>query len=343
MFRSHGRRLDFLPQIGMQVMAYGRISVYERGGRYQFYAEVLQPAGRGELALAFARLKARLEEEGLFAPERKRPLPRFPRSIGVVTSPTGAAIHDIISVLSRRAPGVRVVLRPVRVQGPGAALEIAAGIADLNRFGATDILVVGRGGGSPEDLWPFNEEVVARAIYRSAIPVISAVGHEVDFTIADHVADRRAPTPSAAAEIVAQERTALIRHTQQYRQRLDRAMANLLGAAARRLQDLAPPRLLRRLQDRLDQTSQYVDERRRDLVVAFERVVRACEHELGQRTAKLQALSPLAHLARGYSLCQRRADGALVRAASQLQVGDLVDLRFQQGGAAARVEELRDD
>lgn len=338
MFRHQGRKLGFTPERGMQIMCYGHISVYERGGRYQFYAEQMQPAGQGELALAFERLKLKLEEEGLFAPERKRPLPRFPRSVGVVTSPTGAAIRDIINVLTRRSPGVQIILRPCRVQGPGAAGEIAAAIADLNRYGAVDILIVGRGGGSPEDLWPFNEEVVARAIYRSEKPVIAAVGHEVDYTIADYVADYRAPTPSAAAEVVVQEHTALLQGVGERRQRLSQAMEKLLAAHERRLQDMDPDRLFRRLSDRLQQTSQYVDERRQDLVRSFAWFIRSRRQEWQSSSVRLQTLSPLAHLARGFSLCQRQEDGTVVRSSRQVQPEELVNLRFHQGSATARIE-----
>ena len=343
MFKWQARHLSFTPEPGMQVMAYGHISVYERGGRYQFYAAQLQPAGVGELALAFEQLKNRLESAGLFAPERKRPLPPYPRTIGVVTSPTGAAIRDIIDVLQRRAPGLQIILCPARVQGPGAADEIARAIADLNRHAGVDILIVGRGGGSAEDLWPFNEEIVARAIYRSEKPVISAVGHEIDYTIADYVADYRAPTPSAAAEIVAQEHSALLRQVVEQRRRLGSAMDGLLTHYEQRLQQMDPQRLFRRLQDRLDQTSQYVDERRRDLATAFDWYMRTRVEALRTAGVHLEALSPLGNLDRGFSLCERREDGRLVRASADLRPGDRVKLRFHRGSADATVEEISDE
>ena len=210
MFKWQAAKLSFEPEQGMQALVYGHVSVYERAGRYQFYATQIKPSGVGELALAFEQLKNRLETEGLFAADRKRPLPAYPQKVGVVTSPTGAAIRDIVQVLARRAPGLQIVLSPARVQGEGAAAEIAKAIADLNQLDDIDILIVGRGGGAPEDLWPFNDEAVARAIYQSAKPVISAVGHEIDYTIADYVADYRAPTPSAAAELVVPEQLALV-------------------------------------------------------------------------------------------------------------------------------------
>ena len=343
MFKWQARTLSFTPEPGMQVMAYGHISVYERGGRYQFYAAQLQPAGVGELALAFEQLKNRLESEGLFAPERKRPLPPYPRTIGVVTPPTGAAIRDIIDVLQRRAPGLQIILCPARVQGPGAADEIARAIADLNRSPGVDILIVGRGGGSQEDLWPFNEEIVARAIYRSEKPVISAVGHEIDYTIADYVADYRAPTPSAAAEIVAQEHSALLRQVVEQRRRLVGAMDGLLNHYEQRLQHMDPQRLFRRLQDRLDQTSQFVDERRRDLATAFDWYMRTRIEALRTAGVHLEALSPLGNLDRGFSLCERRENGRLVRASADLQPGDRVKLRFHRGSADATIEEISDE
>jgi exodeoxyribonuclease VII large subunit len=262
--------------------------------------------------------------------------------VGVVTSPTGAAIRDIVQVLGRRAPGVEIVLRPARVQGPGAAEEIARGIADLNRFPGIDILIVGRGGGSPEDLWPFNEEIVARAIYQSARPVISAVGHEIDSTIADYVADCRAPTPSAAAELVVREHRALRQQVVEQRQRLIHAVNRQLAHGAQRLQDLDPPRLCRRLRDRLEQTSQYVDERRRDLVAALDGHLRARAQAFRTAAVHLQALSPLGQLARGFSVCERLDDRRLVRRSEELQRGDKVKLRFHRGSAVASVEELSD-
>ncbi|EES72230.1 exodeoxyribonuclease VII, large subunit, partial [Paenibacillus sp. oral taxon 786 str. D14] len=201
MFASYNQRLPFRPKEGTRVIARGNVSVYERDGQYQFYVTHMQPDGVGSLYLAFEQLKQKLEAEGLFAPGRKRPLPRFPKTIGVVTSPTGAAVRDILTTLGRRYPQAAVILYPVLVQGKGAAPSIVKAIRTLNAMGEADVLIVGRGGGSLEELWAFNEEQVARAIYESAIPVISAVGHETDFTIADFVADLRAATPTAAAEL----------------------------------------------------------------------------------------------------------------------------------------------
>ena len=343
LFKGQARHLAFNPQPGMQVMAYGNISVYERGGRYQFYVLQLHPAGIGELSRAFEQLKKRLETEGLFAADHKRPLPPYPQTIGIVTSPTGAAIRDIVQVLQRRAPGLQLVLRPASVQGAAAAAEIAQAIADLNHYPGIDILIVGRGGGSPEDLWPFNEEVVARAIYQSALPIISAVGHEIDYTIADYVADYRAPTPSAAAEIVAQDRTVLLGRVIDRRRRLEKGIGHLLDYYQQRWLAQEPQRLLHRLQDYLAQRSQYIDERRHDLAHAFDWSMHTYQQSLRTALIHLQALSPLASLARGFTLCHRSADDRLVRTSQDLQPGDRIRLRFHRGGAVATVEETEND
>jgi exodeoxyribonuclease VII large subunit len=209
LFRNRARRIRFELGDGIHVVAFGSVEVYAQRGEYQFVVELLEPRGLGALQLAFEQRKARLGAEGLFDASRKRPLPSFPRTIGIVTSPSGAALRDMLRVIGRRFAGLSIVLAPARVQGEGAAAEIAQGIADLNRAGEVDVIIVGRGGGSLEDLWAFNEENVARAIVASKVPVISAVGHEVDFTIADFVADLRAPTPSAAAELVVREKQAI--------------------------------------------------------------------------------------------------------------------------------------
>ena len=342
MFKWQARNMDFEPQAGDQVVVYGRVSVYERGGRYQFYAAQLQPAGVGEMALAFERLKLRLEEEGLFEQSRKRALPAFPQTVGIVTSATGAAIRDIIQVLGRRAPGVQLVLRPARVQGLGAAGEIARAIEDLNQHTDADILIVGRGGGSPEDLWCFNDEAVARAIYQSAVPVIAAIGHEVDYTIADYVADYRAPTPSAAAEIVVQEYGLLQDRVRDWRQRLAAAVEGRLDACAQRLDHLDAQRLLRRFEDRFAQTDQFLDERRQALGTALEVYMRNRAEPLRTAAVRLQALSPLASLARGFAVCQQLPDGQVVSDSRQLRIGEQVKMRFHQGEALCKVEELSD-
>lgn len=339
MFKWQAGSLSFSPQQGMQVQVYGHISVFERAGKYQLYAEQIKPAGVGELAIAFEQLKNRLATEGLFDESRKRPLPPYPRKIGVVTSPTGAAIRDIIQILDRRAPDIEVVLCSARVQGEGAAAEIAAAIASLNQLDDIDVLIVGRGGGAPEDLWPFNDESVARAIYQSPQPVISAVGHEIDYTIADYVADCRAPTPSAAAEIVARERSTLRERVAEQHGRLLAEMERYLSSLEERLRHCDPDRLCARLDDHLQQQSLYLDERCQALSTAFDWFLRTRFEALATATTRLDDLSPLTSLARGFALVERVANKRLVRDGNELQPGDKLQLRFHRGGAICRVEE----
>lgn len=340
MFKREGQSLSFEPAVGDQVLAWGRVSIYERSGRYQLYVAHMQPAGVGELAQAFERLKAKLDAEGLFDPGRKRPLPPFPQTIGIVTSPTGAAVRDIINVLQRRAPGIQLILAPARVQGPGAAAEIAKAIEDLNRCPDVDILIVGRGGGAPEDLWPFNEEVTARAIYASTRPVIAAVGHEVDYTIADYVADYRAPTPSAAAEVVAQEHGSLLRRVADLQQRLLTDMRHRLSYGAQEVRARDPRRLIQALEGRLRQVDQYADERRQALGAALDGQMRARTEALGRAVLRLDALNPLSGLARGFAFCEDAASRAPLRQAADLAPGQRLRLRFHKGQALCRVEEI---
>jgi len=339
MFRGQVRRLRFNPEDGMQVICRGRVSVYRPRGELQLIIDTVEPAGVGALQLAFEQLKASLAAEGLFAAERKRPLPAFPRRIGVVTSATGAAVRDILNVLGRRAVGVEVVLRPVRVQGEGAGEEIAAAIVDLNQLaGGLDVMIVGRGGGSLEDLWAFNEEVVARAVFGSKCPVISAVGHETDWTICDFVADLRAPTPSAAAELVVKSRQELESHLDQLLMRLAaqmRGRLRLLQEVVTGLQRrLIPPQQqfqlhrsrLAQLQDRLE--------------VAIDGRLRQTRQRLTLAAARLDVLSPLRTLDRGYSLVYKMPEKVLVRDAGEVERGDLLEARLARGRVLSRVEEV---
>jgi exodeoxyribonuclease VII large subunit len=303
----------------------------------QLVAERLEPRGIGSLQVAFEQLKTRLAGEGLFAEARKRPLPTFPRTVGVVTSATGAAIHDIVNVLRRRGAGLRLLLAPVRVQGEGAAAEIAAAIADHNRLGLADVLIVGRGGGSLEDLWAFNEEVVARAIHVSAIPVISAVGHEVDFTIADFVADLRAPTPSAAAELVARSRLELEGHLDHLGQRLAGQMQGRLELLNERVKGLSRRLRSPRQQLRLWQQRQADLARRLDRAMA--RRQQEAQGRLAALAGRLDLLSPLRTLERGYAIVFAEETGKAVLDAGTLATGDRLQLRFARGRARATVEE----
>jgi len=268
-FRNQARYLKFRPQDGISVIARGHLSVYETRGEYQLYIEYLEPAGVGALQLAFEQLKQKLAAEGLFDPGRKKPLPLLPRTVGVVTSPTGAVIRDILRVLRRRFRNMNVMLCPVKVQGEGAAEEIVEGIKTLNRQTGVDVIIVARGGGSLEDLWAFNEEIVARAIAASKIPIISAVGHETDFTIADFVADLRAPTPSAAAELVVRGKQEFVNDLRTRAQRMSHIIRLSLSEARRRFTELRMHRVFQTLQTRLGEKAQRLDE----LIAALERLV----------------------------------------------------------------------
>lgn len=338
MFRGRNRLVVNRPVDGQKVVCSGTVSVYTARGEVQLIVDSLSGAGVGSLQAAFEALKARLGAEGLFALERKRPLPGFPRTVGIVTSATGAAIHDMLNVLRRRAPGLRVILRPARVQGEGAAEEIAAGIADLNRHGQADVLIVGRGGGSLEDLWAFNEETVARAIAASAIPVISAVGHEVDVTIADFVADLRAPTPSAAAELVARSRLELESHVDHLIMRLQSRLVQGLALCGERLAGLES-RLRLAARDWPRHVAR-IDQLERRLELAMGGLLRQRGDRLARAAGQLEALSPLGQLARGYAIASRDAEGREVVRFADLRVGGELWLRFDGGRARAGIEEV---
>lgn len=260
LFRSYGLGLRFRPEDGEKVVATGTLTVYEARGEYQLRVTRLRPAGRGDLSLAFIQLRNRLQKEGLFDPDHKRPLPVYPEVVGLVTSAGGAAVEDMIRILRRRWPPVRIVLRPTRVQGEGSALEIARALDEMSEWGGADVVIMGRGGGSLEDLWAFNEEAVARAVHRCATPVISAVGHEIDFTISDFVADERAPTPSAAAEMAVPVAGAIREGLAKTHDRMDRAILAHLRERRQAIQGLARSRALGRPQDLMDQTQQRLDE-----------------------------------------------------------------------------------
>ncbi len=340
MFRGANRRLRFRPENGMACAAFGQVGVYAPSGQYQLIAVRMLPAGEGELQVAFEALKRRLEGEGLFAPERKRPLPAFPRVVGVVTSPTGAAIRDITRVLQRRWPPVSILLYPAKVQGEGAARQIAAGIAALEAHGEAELLIVGRGGGSLEDLWAFNEEMTARAIAEASVPVISAVGHETDVTIADFVADLRAPTPSAAAELAVRDYRETIAECQGLLQRSGRGLLRNLERMQLKLDALRRSRALQSPIDRLHQENQRADE-------LFERSRRAVLGYLTQRTerleglgSRLEALNPETVLQRGYAVA-RDARGGVLRSASAVAVDDEIEVELGAGRLRCRVLDTR--
>ncbi len=329
--------LTFRPQDGMQVLVKGRVTVFERRGQYQLDVLQLLPAGVGALQLAFEQLKKRLSEEGLFDAEHKKPLPRFPRRIGIVTSPTGAAIRDLLSVIRRRWPSSEIVLRPTLVQGPEAAQDIARAIQEFNAFGEVDVLIVGRGGGSMEDLWAFNEEVVARAIFESEIPIISAVGHEIDFTIADFVADKRAPTPSVAGEMVVPDSQEILQQLQHQLLRAYRLVHGQIQQAREKLNGLQSSYGLRRPLDILRQHQQALDELNRRLEQAIGQHVERQKMRLEALTRQLQALSYENVLQRGFALVRDHDTKALLMTAAQVQPEQQIDILFQDGEAGARV------
>lgn len=338
MFRSAARQLRFAPEDGMAVLAHGRVSLYEARGDLQLYVDALEPRGVGSAQLALEQLKRRLAEEGLFAVERKRELPRWPRRVGVVTALTGAAVHDIVTTLRGRLRGVRIAVRPVRVQGQQAGGEIVTALADLAAEPGIDVIIVGRGGGSIEDLWAFNEERVARAIAASPVPVVSAVGHEIDVTLADLAADCRAATPTAAATLVVPDGRLL-------QQQLSRRTEALIGALRllvrrRRERVAALGRLVRDPRQTLQRQRQRIDELGERGTRAVRAVLRASRAAVAAAGERLHALSPLAVLERGYAIARRVPDGAVVRANAEIAVGDELELVFRAGGARVRVEAI---
>lgn len=335
-FRANG--LLFEPQDGMQVLVEGEVQVYEKGGYYQLIVHQIQPAGIGALQMRFEQLKQKLRAEGLFEEAHKKPLPAFPERVGVVTSPTGAAIRDIISVVRRRFPAVEIILYPVRVQGEGAAEEIARAIREFNDYGQVDVLIVGRGGGSLEDLWAFNEEVVARAIFESRIPVISAVGHEVDFSIADFVADRRAPTPSAAAEMAVKDRVELLGGLRYYQEKLASLLLNRVQQSRERIQAIQNSYAFRKPGDLIYQKMLQVDELERALQRSLQHFLALRRQRLDSLRLQLDALNPTAILQRGYSITFK--DGQIVRDIDQLQVLDIVQVRLARGQFLSQVQML---
>ncbi|MDO7786395.1 exodeoxyribonuclease VII large subunit [Desulforamulus aquiferis] len=337
MFRSRGRRLMFRPENGMSVIVRGYISLYERDGTYQLYAEEMEPEGIGALYIAFEQMKQKLAAQGLFDQGRKRPLPPYPKVLGIVTSPTGAAVQDMLNIVRRRWPNLEIILAPVLVQGEAAPSDIARAIRQMNSLGRIDVLVVGRGGGSLEELWAFNTEEVALAIAESEIPVVSAVGHETDFTIADMVADLRAPTPSAAAELVVPDRREMHRYLTSLDQRLEKGVGNKLERCRHRLKVCANSQALQRPYLITGNRQQTVDM----LTAALHRVGKLMLADKGTILAtlagKLDILSPLSTLARGYSICTT-PDGQIITDMEDIIKGDLVSVKLNKGSLHCTVE-----
>ena len=338
MFRSSAGKLRFRPESGMSVTATGRLSVYPRDGAYQLYVTELMPEGAGDLQVAFEQLKAKLAAEGLFDPAHKKPLPAYPKRIAVITSGAGAAVHDIIRVLGKRWPLAKLMVLPVRVQGVEAPPEIVGAIRYANRYAIADLIITGRGGGSMEDLWAFNDERVARAIYESEIPVISAVGHEPDVTIADYVADRRAATPSNAAEIAGPDTDDVRAQILQDSIRLQQAMGKKLDMLSRRLDDLSSRPALTDPEVYLGSKRMALDYARSGLSAAGEKTLAARRHRFVELAAKLDALSPLKVLGRGYSIAE--LGGVPLRSVEDASVGDKIDVKLAGGILGCVVEEI---
>lgn len=336
MFAGMAKYLRFRPQNGMKVVASGKISVYPRDGGYQLYCSRLVSDGLGDLHIAFEQLKERLYAQGLFDSEHKKPLPAYPRRIGVVTSPAGAAVHDMIRILRRRFPLAKVLLFPVRVQGEEAAGEIADAIAYANRYHLADVLIVGRGGGSVEDLWAFNEEVVARAIFASRIPVVSAVGHEPDVTISDYVADCRAATPSHAAEIVVPDQMELRRKLRTLSVRLAQSQQHTIDIYTRRLRQMQEKRVLTDPMAFLQDRAVQLDYTRERLASALERILEKHTRRFTHAAASLDAMSPLRVLSRGYCVAQKQ-EGTVLRSSDQVEIGETIALRLARGGLECTV------
>ncbi len=335
MFKSYAEKLQFKPKDGMKVMVFGTVSVFERDGVYQIYCKSMMEDGMGDLHEKFEQLKTKLEAEGLFDEKHKKSIPVFPKVIGVLTSQTGAVIRDIINVSSRRNPNVYIRLLPVPVQGPGASEQIAEKIKIMNEKKLADVIIVGRGGGSLEDLWPFNEEIVARAIYNSEIPIISAVGHETDFTIADFVADLRAPTPSAAAELAVPDIFELKQKIQNYQNRYRIALKKKLEVMKLRLEKVMKSRAFTDPKRKIIDNSILLD----NLVKRLEKTIKDLQNSKTNRykelIAKLDTLSPLKTLIRGYSLTEK--DGQIVKSVKQINKGDLISIRFTDGKKEAEI------
>ncbi len=340
MFRSSAAHLHFLPENGMKVILHGRISAYVRDGQYQMYADQMEPDGVGALYIAYEQLKRRLEAEGLFDPAHKKPLPKIPRRVGIITAATGAAVHDMIHVTGRRFPYAELLLFPSLVQGDGAVAQLIQGLEYFNQTDSVDVIIIGRGGGSIEELWAFNSEALARAVYASHIPVISAVGHETDFTICDFVADRRAPTPSAAAEIAVPSTTELQQKFYNIIDRLGQYSKNRLEQSRIAVKHLAQSRALT--------SPLYAIEDRRSAVVHTEQAltgalqfrIQEAKTAFLTQTAKLEALNPLAILSRGYSAVFR-PDHTVVSRVGQVQKGDAVQMRMTDGEITATVTEIK--
>ncbi len=342
MFRGAASKLNFVPENGMKVIVRGRVSAYVKSGQYQIYVEAMEPDGIGSLYIAYEQLKRKLEAEGLFSPQRKRPLPKIPTRIGIITSPTGAAVRDMINITRRRFPYASLILYPSLVQGADAAPQLISGVNYFNAEGNVDVIIIGRGGGSIEDLWAFNDEALARTVAASAIPVISAVGHETDFTICDFAADLRAPTPSAAAEIAVPDTAELKRKINNIVSHMELSLSKSMTARRRELSRLRESRAL-------TSPKNFIDDKRMALLALESRLIQDAKLSLTQKrgsfaslTASLEALNPLSVIARGYSAVFA-PDGKLIKSVKQISVGEAFTFRTTDGTVKGTAEEIIPD
>lgn len=338
MFKSYTTHLSFMPKDGMKVMVLGSVAVFERDGIYQIYAKAMKEDGLGSLYTAYEELKKKLEQEGLFAESHKKKIPFMPKTIGVLTSNTGAVIRDIINVSTRRNPGVHIRLYPVPVQGPGAAEKIAEGIKFMNENKLADVLIIGRGGGSLEDLWPFNEEIVARAIYDSELPIISAVGHETDFTITDFVADLRAPTPSAAAELAVANIEDVRETLKLYNNRYKVALKKKIELMRLSYEKCMARPAYKNPTQKINEQYMVIDMKVKALQNSMMLKLKEAKTSFVKETAKLDSLSPLKTLTRGYSIVTKQESGKVIKSVDDLNSGEKVNLRLSDGQKTATID-----
>ena len=343
MFRSCARSVKFNIDNGVNVCARGYVSIYERDGQYQLYVQEMEPQGLGVLYEKFEALKAKLQAEGLFDTAVKKPIPRYPRAVGVVTSPTGAAVRDIIHVLTRRNDSVRIIISPANVQGAGAAAQIAAAISLLNRLKNVDVIIVGRGGGSIEELWAFNEEAVARSIYRSRVPVISAVGHETDFTIADFVADLRAPTPSAAAEMAVERKADHLNALLQVQEGLRRFIRKKIDKGLSDVEYFQGRLDRMRLATRIEASQNRVGEHVKRLTIRFQALLNQQKEHVESWTMRLHALSPMDVLSRGYTFTRDAETDRIVTGVTGLCKGQRLKIIYRDGHAGVTIDDAHTD
>ena len=336
-FRNTASRIKFELKDGMEVISFGSVTVYEPRGQYQLIINKIEPKGVGALQLAFQQLKEKLEKEGLFDHAHKKEIPFIPKKIGIVTSPTGAAIKDILNIIDRRFANVEVLIYPVKVQGEGAAQEIAEAITELNNYSDIDVIISGRGGGSLEDLWAFNEEIVARSIYNSKIPVISAVGHEIDLTIADLVADKRALTPSEAGELVVPRKDLLIEKTEKFKARLLQSLTGKLRFSKEKLDRIANSYVIRQPFDRLNRWQQSLDEFAQRLNLNITHALNTEREKLSGIAGKLESLSPLNVLKRGYTITTKQEDNKSLRDIKNLSKGDKIKTNLSKGSIISEI------